>query len=68
MTKTRNNKFKKNKSIKSNGGSDLEQKYSLASIDEGNELGRFNTIIGFLGIGGLLYYVFYKQNAIDNFL
>lgn len=60
MNKTRNNKFKKNKSIKSSGGSDLEQKYSLASIDDGNELGRFNNIIGFLGIGGLLYYVFYK--------
>jgi len=61
MTKTRNNKFKKNKSTKSSGGSDLEQKYSLASIDDGNEVGRFNTIIGFLGIGGLLYYVFLSK-------
>ena len=36
MTKTRNNKFKKNKSSKArtSGGNDLEQKYSLASIDE----------------------------------
>lgn len=66
MTKTRNNKFnKKNKSIKSSGGSDLTQKYSLASIDEGNELGGFkhsNTILGILGISTLLYYVYYKQN------
>ncbi len=66
MNKTRNNKTKKNKSNKSsNGGTDLNQKYSLASIDEGNELGGFkhsNTIISFLGIGSLLYYVYYKQN------
>lgn len=66
MNKTRNNKTKKNKSNKStNGGTDLNQKYSLASIDEGNELGGFkhsNTIIGFLGIGTLLYYTFFKQN------
>ncbi len=66
MNKTRNNRIKKNKSIKStNGGTDLNQKYSLASIDEGNELGGFkhsNTILGFLGVGSLLYYVYYKQN------
>jgi hypothetical protein len=66
MTKTRNNKFnKKNKSIKSSGGTDLNQKYSLASIDEGSELGGFkhsNTILGVLGVGSLLYYVYYKQN------
>jgi len=68
MTKTRNKFNKKNKSIKStksSGGTDLNQKYSLASIDEGNELGGFkhsNTILGFLGVGTLLYYVYYKQN------
>ena len=51
MTKTRNKFNKKNKSIKSTkstGGTDLDQKYSLASIDEGSELGGFkhsNTII-----------------------
>ena len=50
MNKTRNKFNKKNKSIKStksSGGTDLNQKYSLASIDEGNELGGFkhsNTI------------------------
>jgi hypothetical protein len=67
MTKTRNNKLKKNKSSKAHtsGGNDLEQKYSLASIDEGNEIGGFkhsNTIFGFLGITSLLYYVYYRQN------
>ena len=66
MTKTRNNKFnKKNKSFKTNGGTDLNQKYSIASIDEGSELGGFkhsNTILGILGVGSLLYYVYYKQN------
>jgi len=69
MNKTRNNKNNKNKktvkSTKSSGGTDLNQKYSLASIDEGSELGGFkhsNTILGFLGIGSLLYYVYYKQN------
>ena len=73
MTKTRNNKNKNknnkinknNKSIKSSGGTDLNQKYSLASIDEGNELGGFkhsNTILGILGVGSLLYFVYYKQN------
>jgi hypothetical protein len=68
MTKTRNKFNKKNKSIKStksSGGTDLNQKYSLASIDEGNELGGFkhsNTILGVLGVGSLLYYVYYKQN------
>jgi len=66
MTKTRNNKFnKKNKSVKSSGGTDLSQKYSLASIDEGSELGGFkhsNTILGILGVGSLLYYVYIKQN------
>ena len=65
MTKTRNKFNKKNKSTKSTGGRDLNQKYSLASIDEGNELGGFkhsNTILGFLGVGSLLYYVYYKQN------
>jgi hypothetical protein len=65
MTKTRNNKFnKKNKSIKSSGGTDFNQKYSLESIDEGDELGGFkhsNTIIGILGVGSLLYYVYTKQ-------
>jgi len=68
MNKTRNKFNKKNKSIKStksSGGTDLNQKYSLASIDEGNEIGGFkhsNTILGFLGVGTLLYYVYYKQN------
>ena len=66
MTKTRNNKFnKKNKTFKSSGGTDFNQKYSLASIDEGNELGGFkhsNTILGVLGVGSLLYYVYTKQN------
>ena len=66
MTKTRNNKFnKKNKPTKSSGGTDFNQKYSLASIDEGSELGGFkhsNAIIGVLGIGSLLYYVYNKQN------
>jgi len=61
MTKTRNKFNKKNKSIKSRGGTDLEQKYSLASIDEGNN-DLFTNIIGFLGVGSLLYYVYYKQN------
>ena len=63
MTKTRNNKFnKKNKSIKTSGGTDLSQKYSLASIDEGNEIGGFthsNTIFSVLGISSLLYYIYY---------
>jgi hypothetical protein len=65
MTKTRNKFNKKNKSTKSRGGTDLEQKYSLASIDEGSELGGFkhsNTILAFLGVGSLLYYVYHKQN------
>lgn len=75
MSKTRNNKTNKTKKnssqhikIKVKGGEvDLEQKYSLESIDEENELGRFkysNTIIGILGIGALLYNVYYvnKQN------
>jgi hypothetical protein len=69
MTKTRNNKNnnknKNNKSTKSSGGTDLNQKYSLASIDEGSELGGFkhsNTILGVLGVGSLLYYVYYKKN------
>jgi hypothetical protein len=63
MTKTRN-KIKKNKSIKSsNGGTDLNQKYSLASIDDDNGLGlHTNIAIGILGIGTLLYYTFFKQN------
>jgi hypothetical protein len=76
MSKTRNNKThnsKKNNSqhikIKVKGGKiDLEQKYSLESIDEGNELGGFkysNIIIGFLGIGALLYNVYYVNNKID---
>lgn len=69
MTKTRNNKFnKKNKSFKSSGGTDLNQKYSLASIDEGSELGGFkhsNTMLGILGISTLLYYVYYKQNILQ---
>ena len=68
MTKTRNKfnkKNKSNKSIKSTGGTDLNQKYSLASIDEGSELGGFkhsNTIIAILGVGSLLYFVYNKQN------
>ena len=68
MTKTRSKFIKKNKTIKttkSSGGTDLEQKYSLASIDEGSELGGFkhsNTILGVLGISTLIYYVYYKQN------
>ena len=65
MTKTRNKFNKKNKTIKSSGGTDLNQKYSLASIDEGSELGGFrhsNTILGILGVGSLIYYVYYKQN------
>ena len=67
MTKTRNKFNKKNKTIKttkSSGGTDLEQKYSLASIDEGSELGGFkhsNTILGVLGISTLVYYVFYNK-------
>ena len=65
MNKTRNKFNKKNKSIKSTGGTDLNQKYSLASIDEGSELGGFkhsNTIIAILGVGSLLYFVYNKQN------
>ena len=71
MNKTRNNKNnknnKKNKSTKArtSGGTDLNQKYSIASIDEGNEIGGFkhsNTIFSILGIGTLLYYVYYKQH------
>ena len=67
MTKTRSKFIKKNKTIKttkSSGGTDLEQKYSLASIDEGSELGGFkhsNTILGVLGISTLVYYVFYNK-------
>jgi hypothetical protein len=65
MTKTRNKLNKKNKSVKSSGGADFNQKYSLASIDEGSELGGFkhsNTMLAVLGVGSLLYYVYYKQN------
>ena len=65
MTKTRNKFNKKNKSIKSSGGTDLNQKYSIASIDEGSELGGFrhsNTILGILGVSSLLYYVYYNKN------
>jgi hypothetical protein len=65
MSKTRNKFNKKNKSIKSSGGTDLNQKYSIASIDEGSELGGFkhsNTILGILSVGSLLYYVYNKQN------
>jgi hypothetical protein len=65
MTKTRNKFNKKNKTVKSTGGTDLNQKYSLASIDEGSELGGFkhsNTILAVLGVGSLLYYVYTKQN------
>lgn len=72
MTKTGNKSNKKNKSNnKSNNknkniGGDLTQKYSLASIDEGSELGGFthsNSILGILGVGSLLYYIYYsKQN------
>jgi len=65
MTKTRNKFNKKNKSVKSIGGTDFNKKYSLASIDEGSELGGFrhsNTILGILGVGSLLYYVYTKQN------
>ncbi len=66
MTKTRNNKLnKKNKSskVRASGGNDLEQKYSLASIDDDNGVGlHANIVIGILGIGTLLYYTFYKQN------
>lgn len=76
MSKTRNNKNNKSKKnkindikIKVKGGEvDLEQKYSLESIDEGNESGGFkhsNTIIGFLGIGALLYNVYYVNNKIN---
>ena len=65
MTNNHTKIKKKIKSIKSKGGTDLSQKYSLASIDEGVEIGGFkhsNTILGFLGVGSLLYYVYYKQN------
>jgi hypothetical protein len=68
MNKTRNKFNKKNKSIKttkSSGGTNLNQKYSLASIDEGSELGGFkhsNTILGILGISTLVYYIYHKQN------
>jgi hypothetical protein len=64
MTKTRNKFNKKNKSVKSNGGADFNKKYSLASIDEGSELGGFkhsNTILAVLGVGSLMYYVYNKQ-------
>jgi len=67
MTKTANKSNKKrDKSNKKNIGGDLTQKYSLASIDEGSELGGFkhsNSILGILGVGSLLYYIYYgKQN------
>ncbi len=76
MSKTRNNKSNNSKKkysqhikIKVKGGeADLEQKYSLESIDEGNELGGFkysNTIIGFLGISALLYNVYYVNNQVN---
>jgi hypothetical protein len=67
MTKTGNKKNKSNNNKKNkNIGGDLTQKYSLASIDEGSELGGFkysNSILGILGVGSLLYYIYYgKQN------
>jgi len=65
MTKRRNNKFNKKNRLFTSGGTELSQKYSLASIDEGGELGGFkhsNTILGILGVGSLIYYIYYKQN------
>jgi hypothetical protein len=62
--KSNNKSNKNNKSNNKSFGGDLIQKYSLASIDEGNELGRFkhsNTILGILGVGSLLYYVYYSK-------
>jgi hypothetical protein len=58
------NKSNKNKSNKKNTGGDLTQKYSLASIEEGSELGGFkhsNSILGILGVGSLLYYIYYGK-------
>ena len=72
MNKTHNNNFykkTKTKTNKSKGGAEFNKKYSLESIDEGNEIGGFkhsNTIISIFGIGSLLYYVFYKQNMMNN--
>ena len=68
MNKTGNkkNKYNKNKSNSKNIGGDLIQKYSLASIDEGSELGGFkhsNSILGILGVGSLLYYVYYGKQT-----
>ncbi len=74
MSKTRNNKncnntsSKCSKKIKVKGG-DLEQKYSLESINEDNDLGKFkfsNIIIGFFGISALLYNVIYVKKQIDD--
>ena len=68
MNKTCNkkNKSNKNKSNNKNIGGDLIQKYSLASIDEGSELGGFkhsNTVLGILGVGSLLYYIYYGKHT-----
>ena len=72
MTKTGNKsnkkKFSNNKSNNKNKniGGDLTQKYSLASIDEGSELGGFkhsNSILGILGVGSLLYYIYYGKQT-----
>lgn len=67
MSKTRNKFNKKNKTVKSIGGTDFNQKYSLASIDEGSDNKHSNTIIGILGLGSLLYYVYNKKNDMNNF-
>ena len=64
--KSNKNKSNKNKSNNKNIGGDLTQKYSLASIDEGSELGGFkhsNSILGILGVGSLLYYVYYGKQT-----
>jgi hypothetical protein len=62
MSRTRNNKMnKKNKTLKVIGGeTDLSLKYSLESIDE-DKNSWFNTVIGFVGVGTLWYFTFYKN-------
>ena len=71
MSKIHNKSRKKTTHIKVRvkGGeteTDLEQKYSLESIDEEKKNNNSNLIIGFLGIGALLYNVFYVKQQINN--
>ena len=74
MSKTRNNKICNHNSSNCNHkikikGKNLEQKYSLESISYDNELAGFkhsNIVIGFLGIGVLLYNMIYVKKQIND--